>query len=222
MQLLVAPLQGQAYRCCPFVVVDAESSSSTWLLEQKPCQPQQTQPHCKMHQSFPRDVLWEERRKKKIKKKKKWEFVAYGVRWMPYPHLPATPQTMARVELTARKLRNLQHMEKHAGCQYPGETSTLKRGTHYSGTGSAQDLSRWDWPQKSMWQKHHFMNSHSNHQVAALPNRTWHGQVGSSRCPSVLLTYPGPGFRNRQVSLFNGTLIYPKAWKKSITFEAPI
>lgn len=65
VQLLVAPFQGQAHGRCPFVVVDAESSSSTRLLEQKPRQPQQTQPHCKMHQCFPRDVLWKERKKKK-------------------------------------------------------------------------------------------------------------------------------------------------------------
>lgn len=76
VQLLVAPLQGQAHRRCPFVVVDAESSSSPRLLEQKPRQPQQTQPHRKMHQCFPRDVLWEETRRGKLNK---WEFVGYGL-----------------------------------------------------------------------------------------------------------------------------------------------
>jgi len=75
VHLLVAPLQGQAHRRCPFVVGDPQSLSSTRQVEQKPCQAQQAQPHRKMHQCFPRHVLWEERRRKK----KKWEFVGCGL-----------------------------------------------------------------------------------------------------------------------------------------------
>jgi len=58
VQLLVAPLQGQAHGRRAVAVVDAERSSSSRLLEQKPRQPQQALPHRKVHQCLPRDVLW--------------------------------------------------------------------------------------------------------------------------------------------------------------------
>lgn len=53
VQLVMAPLQGQAHGGRSFLVVDAQSSAATWLLQQEPRQPQQPQPHGEMHQRLP-------------------------------------------------------------------------------------------------------------------------------------------------------------------------
>lgn len=75
VQLVITPLQGQAGRCRSFLVVDAERSSATWLLQQEPRQPQQAQPNGKMHQCLPGAAICRggedvEKRGEKVKNKK--------------------------------------------------------------------------------------------------------------------------------------------------------
>ena len=69
VQLVIAPLQGQAHRCRSFLIVDAQSSAATWLLQQEPRQPQQPQPHGEMHQRLSGATICRQRTRRRSERR---------------------------------------------------------------------------------------------------------------------------------------------------------
>lgn len=238
VQLLVAPLQGQADGRCPLVVVDAESSSSTRLLEQKPRQPQQPQPHRKMHQSFPRDVLWEGRKRKKEReicrlvgkgnvisqhpspttRQLAWSWQPKGTCSTWKNSLAANSQETPVSEwgtCSSLRVRDMpqSHSEGHASV---------------SGWGTCLSLTVRDMPRGDCRCSGPLMLRLTTAVNVKIPPFSEQpqpppsystpeqkcGQVGFPGWPKLLLTQPGPGFRDGQILLSNGMLINPTVWRK--------
>lgn len=213
VQLLVAPLQGQADGRCPLVVVDAESSSSTRLLEQKPRQPQQPQPHRKMHQSFPRDVLWEGRKRKK--EREICRLVGKGNVISQHPS-PTTRQLAWSWQ------------PKGTCSTWKNSLAANSQETPVSGWGTCLSPTVRDMPRGDCRCSGPLMlrlTTAVNVKTPPFPEQPQPppsystpeqkcGQVGFSGCPKLLLTQPGPGFRDGQILLSNGMLINPTVWRK--------
>lgn len=128
---------------------------------------------------------------------------------MLYPHIPAPPHGSWK-ELTAQS--NLQHLEKQLGCQYPGETSLKVR-----------DMLWWGWECSGAFvlrlttavnvKTSPFPAQQQPPPSYSTPKRKC-GQVGFPGCPNLLLKQPERSFRDRQILLSNGMLIYPRTWRK--------
>lgn len=127
--------------------------------------------------------------------------VGLGKRYIPTSQLY---HAVAGMELTAR--RNLQHLEKQPGCQYEGDTSSKVR-----------DMVWWGW--KCLGPLMLRLTTEDNVKTPPLPEQPQPppssstpkqkcGQVIFPGCPN---RQQGPGFRDGQLLLPNGTLIYPKA-----------